>query len=49
MIASAPGLRSLRGSNPLPSRSFPSSTYLREAAAKESEEQAEGEEAPVEA
>ena len=36
LIASAPGARSLRGSNPLPSRSFPASIYLRVASANES-------------
>ena len=36
IIASAPGLRSLRGSYPFPSRSFPASMYLRVASANES-------------
>ena len=36
MIASVPGFRSLRGSNPLPCRSLPSSIYLRVASANTS-------------
>ena len=35
LIASAPGARSLRGSNPLPSKSLPASMYLRVASAKD--------------
>ena len=36
LIASVPGARSLRGSNPLPCSSLPSSIYLRVAAANAS-------------